>query len=95
MSNSVKLTDLVESIASKSGQSQATVKAVLLAEQEVVSLELARGNDVPAINGAVKLSVIERAARTGRNPSTGAEITIAAKRVVKAKVGKKLQDVVG
>lgn len=58
MSNSAKLTDLVESIVSKRGQSQATVKAVLLAEQEVVALELARGNNVLAINGAVKLSVI-------------------------------------
>lgn len=93
--SNIKLADLIESIASKSGQTQATVKAVLLAEQEVVGHELARGNEVPAINGAVKLSVSERAARTGRNPRTGEEIPIPAKKVVKVKIAKKLQDVVG
>ncbi|MBF4806215.1 MAG: HU family DNA-binding protein, partial [Pseudoleptotrichia goodfellowii] len=36
--------------------------------------------------------VQKRAARTGRNPQTGKEIKIAAKKVVKFKVGKKLAD---
>ena len=34
----------------------------------------------------------KRAARKGRNPQTGKEIKIAAKKVVKFKVGKKLAD---
>ena len=34
----------------------------------------------------------KRAARTGRNPQTGKEIKIAAKKVVKFKVGKKLAE---
>ena len=36
--------------------------------------------------------VVERAARKGRNPQTGKDIKIAAKKVVKFKVGKKLAD---
>jgi DNA-binding protein HU-beta len=35
--------------------------------------------------------VSERSARTGRNPQTGKEITIAAKKVVKFKPGAELQ----
>lgn len=37
-------------------------------------------------------SVSERAARTGRNPRTGKEIQIAAKKVVKFKAGSGLSD---
>lgn len=37
-------------------------------------------------------SVVERAAREGRNPQTGEKITIAASKSVKFKVGKELKD---
>mgnify|MGYP002662029842 FL=1 len=37
-------------------------------------------------------AVQKRAARNGRNPQTGKDIKIAAKKVVKFKVGKKLAD---
>jgi len=39
-------------------------------------------------------SVAERAAREGRNPQSGKTIKIAAKKVVKFKVGSKLADAV-
>ncbi len=39
-------------------------------------------------------SVTERSARTCRNPQTGKEMKVAAKRVVKFKVGKKLSEAV-
>lgn len=42
--------------------------------------------------GIGKISVSERKARTGRNPATGAEIKIPAKKVVKAKIAKAFQD---
>ncbi|WP_294726630.1 HU family DNA-binding protein, partial [uncultured Fusobacterium sp.] len=38
--------------------------------------------------------VAERAARTGRNPQTGEEMTIEAKKVVKFKPGKGLSEAV-
>ena len=39
-------------------------------------------------------SVTERSARTCRNPQTGKEMKVAAKKVVKFKVGKKLSEAV-
>ncbi|MGL5716407.1 MAG: HU family DNA-binding protein [Cetobacterium sp.] len=39
-----------------------------------------------------KLEVVERAERTGRNPKTGEEIKIEAKKTVKFKAGKSLLD---
>ncbi|MFD2884746.1 HU family DNA-binding protein [Pseudomonas lini] len=44
--------------------------------------------------GIGKLKVTERPARTGRNPSTGAAIEIAAKKVIKLVVAKGLTDAV-
>ena len=44
------------------------------------------------IPGLVKLVLQKRPARTGRNPATGAAITIPAKTVVKARIIKQLKD---
>ena len=49
------------------------------------------GGDVQLI-GFGTFSVGERAARTGRNPKTGANITIAASKSPKFKAGKALKD---
>ena len=40
-------------------------------------------------------TIVDRAEREGRNPMTGAAITIAAKKVVKFKPGKLLKDAIG
>ncbi|MDB4584644.1 HU family DNA-binding protein, partial [Draconibacterium sp.] len=50
--------------------------------------------DRVALIGFGSFSVSERSARTGRNPQTGKEITIAAKKVVKFKAGADLGDAV-
>jgi DNA-binding protein HU-beta len=42
------------------------------------------------IPGVVKIEVKEQAARTGRNPQTGEEMQIAAKKAIKAKYSDKL-----
>lgn len=88
------LFEMVENIAARTNQPTSIVKAILKAEQEAAAEDLAAGYDVPALNGALKLSVGERAARTGRNPQTGETIQIAASKTVKAKVLKKLKDAV-
>ena len=49
------------------------------------------GNSV-ALVGFGTFSVKERAARTGRNPQTGAEIQIAAANIPSFKAGKGLKD---
>ncbi len=52
---------------------------------------LIAGEEVNFI-GWGKFEVVERAAREGRNPSTGETIKIASKKSVKFKAGKKLND---
>ena len=52
---------------------------------------LSKGGEV-ALPGFGSFVVANRAARQGRNPQTGAVIKIAADRVVKFKVGKKLKE---
>ena len=55
--------------------------------------KIAAGADV-ALVGFGTFAVKERAARTGRNPQTGKEITIAAAKVPSFRAGKALKDAV-
>ncbi|MDG2392724.1 MAG: HU family DNA-binding protein, partial [Thalassotalea sp.] len=58
-----------------------------------VTAELAGGGEVSLVGfGTYKVS--DRAARTGRNPQTGAEIQIKAAKVPSFKAGKALKDAV-
>lgn len=83
--------DLLKAIADETGESQATVDAVLSSLSMVASKALGEGDDV-TIPGLVKLDTKKRAARQGRNPKTGEAIQIAAKTVVTTKVLKGLVD---
>jgi DNA-binding protein HU-beta len=85
--------ELVSAIAEKSGQSAATVGSVLGAFEDVVTNTVAGGGKVQ-IPGFLSFEQTARAARTGRNPSTGEEIQIAAATVPKVKVGKSFKDAV-
>jgi DNA-binding protein HU-beta len=86
--------ELVSAIAEKSGQSQSTVSDVLSAFEAVVTSTVAGGDKVQ-IPGFLSFEKSERAARTGRNPSTGEEMQIPAATVPKVKVGKSFKDAVG
>lgn len=81
---------LIDAIAAKSGMTKADAKKSLDATIEAVS-EALKGGDRVALVGFGSFSVSERSARTGRNPQTGKEIKIAAKKVVKFKPGAELQ----
>jgi DNA-binding protein HU-beta len=81
---------LIDAIAGKSGLTKADSKKALDATIEAVTEGLKAGDRV-ALVGFGSFSVSERSARTGRNPQTGKEITIAAKKVVKFKPGAELQ----
>jgi DNA-binding protein HU-beta len=81
---------LIDAIAGKSGLTKADSKKALDAAVEAVSESLKAGDRV-ALVGFGSFSVSERSSRTGRNPQTGKEITIAAKKVVKFKPGAELQ----
>ncbi|MEJ7846367.1 MAG: HU family DNA-binding protein [Acidimicrobiales bacterium] len=86
--------ELVSAVAERSDQSEADVGAVLSAFEAVVT-ETVTGGDKVQLPGFLTFERAERAARTGRNPSTGAEIQIAAATVPKVKVGKTFKDAVG
>ena len=85
--------ELVSAVAEKTGQSNVTVGAVLGAIEDVITNTVAGGGKVQ-IPGFLSFERTERAARTGRNPATGAEIQIAAATVPKVKVGKSFKDAV-
>lgn len=85
--------ELVSAIASRTGQSDKDVSSVLDAFQATIVETVASGQKVQ-IPGFLSFESSERAARTGRNPSTGEEIQIAAATVPKVKVGKAFKDAV-
>jgi len=83
--------ELVSAIASDAGISKADAEKALNACTESIKKALAGGGNVQLI-GFGTFSVSERSARTGRNPQTGKEIQIPAKKVVKFKPGKALDE---
>ncbi|MBN2753691.1 MAG: HU family DNA-binding protein [Candidatus Goldbacteria bacterium] len=82
---------MIAAIAEESKQSKKEVNAVLDAFNEVVIKTLKKEKKVK-LQGLGILAVKNRKARMGRNPATGAEIKIPAKRVVKFRVAKDLKD---
>ncbi len=73
---------LIDAMAANSGLSKADSKKSLSAFIEVTTNALKAGERV-ALVGFGSFSVSTRSARKGRNPQTGAEIDIPAKKVVK------------
>lgn len=84
---------LVDKIAADADISKAAAGRVLDAFIAAVTDSLKSGDDV-ALVGFGSFVVKERAARTGRNPQTGKEITIAAAKVPGFRAGKVLKDAV-
>ena len=82
---------LVAAMAEKAGVSKKDAEASLKAFTDVVAEELKKGEKIQLV-GFGTFEVSERAARTGRNPQTGAEMTIAASKAPKFKAGKALKD---
>ena len=85
--------ELIDAIAENSNLSKADSSRALDAMIASVSGAL-KDNDQVTIVGFGTFLVRQRAARTGRNPQTGAEIQIAAANVPAFKPGKALKDAV-
>lgn len=85
--------ELVASIAEKSGITKKDAEAVLSATIESIAGALKKGDKVQLV-GFGTFEVRARAARKGRNPSTGKEITIPAAKIPAFKAGKALKDAV-
>ncbi len=85
--------ELIDAVAGRTGDSKAATGEVIDAVLAVIRCTLTAG-DVVQLVGFGSFSLGQRAARTGRNPSTGAEIQIAAARTVKFTAGKAFKDAV-
>ena len=83
--------ELVAAIAEKTELSKKDTEKALKAFVDVVAEELKKGEKIQLV-GFGTFEVSERSARTGRNPQTGAEMTIAASKAPKFKAGKALKD---
>jgi DNA-binding protein HU-beta len=82
--------ELVTAMAGVSGLTKKDSEAALNGLIKSIEDAVARKEDV-RLMGFGTFSVVERAARIGRNPSTGEEIKIPAREAVKFKVGKDLK----
>ena len=86
-------TELVAAMAEKAQISKKDAEAALKAFTDVVAEELKANGKVQLV-GFGTFEVSERAAREGRNPQTGASMTIAASKAPKFKAGKALKDMI-
>jgi DNA-binding protein HU-beta len=82
--------ETVTAIAERTGVAAATVDAVLAGFVSVVTEQVATGGRVQ-LPGFLTVDTADRAARAGRNPSTGAAMTIPARRVVRVSAGTALK----
>lgn len=85
--------ELVDAIAKETGLTKKDSEAAVKSFISTVSKSLVKGEPVQLI-GFGTFNVGERAARTGRNPKTGAALKIAASKMPKFKAGKALKDLV-
>ena len=85
--------ELVSEISKKSKVTQKEANEVLSALIETVQKTVSKGKKVTLV-GFGTFEPRKRAARTGRNPQTGAAIKIAAKTVPAFSAGKKFKELV-
>jgi len=84
-------TELIAKVAEEAKLPKAKVQGVLDAVIANIGDALKTGDKVSFV-GFGTFEVSERGARKGRNPQTGKEITIKARKVVRFKPGKQLRD---
>lgn len=85
--------ELIDVIAQSAELPKAQASRVLETLVDTITQTLSKGDQV-TVAGFGTFSVRSRAARTGRNPQTGAPISIKASKVPSFKAGKALKDAV-
>jgi len=83
--------ELVSKLAESGNITQKQAEKILTALADAVKESLQKGGKA-VLPGLGSLSCVERRARTGRNPRTGAEIRIPAKRTARFSVSTSLSD---
>ncbi|MDZ4201663.1 MAG: HU family DNA-binding protein [Gallionella sp.] len=82
--------ELIDALAAKTGSSKADADRNIGALIEIITATLKKGDNV-ALVGFGSFEVRKRAARTGRNPATGAELKIKASKQPAFKAGATLK----
>ena len=85
--------ELVKEISKKAGVSQKAAADILAATLDTIQKTVSKGKKVTLV-GFGTFESRKRAARTGRNPQTGATLKIAAKKVPAFSAGKKFKELV-
>jgi DNA-binding protein HU-beta len=81
-------------ITSVAESAEITKKQATVAVEALVNLAYKNAKNSFTVPGLGKLVLVNRKARMGRNPATGEQIKIAAKRVVKFRVAKAAKDAI-
>jgi DNA-binding protein HU-beta len=89
----VNKTDLIEHVAKQADISKAAAGRALEAIVGGIRTSLKKGTPVTLV-GFGTFTIGRRAARTGRNPRTGASIKIKAAKIPKFRPGKALKDAI-
>ncbi|KVG59957.1 HU family DNA-binding protein [Burkholderia territorii] len=85
--------ELIDAVAAGAGVSKTDASKTVQTVLDAITDAVSRGESVQLI-GFGAFSQGQRAARTGRNPTTGAEMAIPAANTVKFTAGKAFKDVV-
>ena len=83
--------ELINEVAAAADVTKRDAEAVISSIISAITGAVSRGEGVE-LGGLMMIRVTNRAARTGRNPKTGATLNIPAKNVVKATISKALSD---
>jgi DNA-binding protein HU-beta len=83
--------ELIEELSDKTGFTKSDTQKFLNAYIESIQKALRNGNEVQLV-GFGTFKVTDRKARTGRNPQTGKELQIPAKKVPSFRPGKALKE---
>jgi len=84
---------LVQAVSEEVGLTRKSAGAAIEAMLKIITNSLTNGEDV-LLTGFGKFTVRNRAARTGRNPQTGAQLKIAATKTPAFRAGKALKSAV-
>jgi len=91
MAKSLTKSQIIGAVAETAGL---TKKQAALTIEALVNLAYKNAKNSFTLPGLGKLVLVNRKARMGRNPATGATIKIAAKRVVKFRIAKAAKDAI-
>jgi len=87
----LKKEDLTQSLYDQCGLSKQTSKVLVDRVFELIKKALESGDDI-LISGFGKFSARKKAPRKGRNPATGEDLTLGARRVVTFRCSPRMRD---